>query len=136
MARPQGTGGKARPLTRDEVERIDKCLSGTPHEERNRVIFYMGLGTGMRIAELVGLRVSDVAQFGKVLDHIVLERHSTKGKRSRTPMPWSGWPQSTDQSTRWQPASVYPSWSHTGKKVRLCYFRHSSARSVALAFQS
>ena len=82
--RPRGTGGKAEELTPAEIRRIDKCLTGTRHELRNRAIFYLGLGSGMRISEIVGLQVEDVAPFGKVQDRIVLEKHSTKSRRSRT----------------------------------------------------
>lgn len=81
--RPKGTGGKAQRLSSDEVRRIDKCLTGTRHEIRNRALLYIGLGSGMRIGELVSLRVKDVAPYGKVLNRIVLEKHRTKDKESR-----------------------------------------------------
>ncbi len=82
--RPKGTGGKARELTRAEIKRIDLCLGSTVYEERNRLLLYLGLGSGMRISELCGLRILDVAPHGSVLTQIVLEKHSTKSKRSRT----------------------------------------------------
>ena len=82
--RPRGTGGKAEELTPAEIRRIDKCLTGTRHELRNRALFYLGLGSGMRIGELVALAVKDVAPHGKVLSRIVLEKHITKAKKSRT----------------------------------------------------
>ncbi len=81
--RPKGTGGRAKELSADEIQRIDKCLASTTFEMRNRALLYLGLATGMRISELVGLRVRDVAPFGKVVRQIVLERHSTKSRRSR-----------------------------------------------------
>ena len=82
--RPKGTGGQAEELTPIQIRRIDKCLTGTRHELRNRAMFYLGLGSGMRISEIVGLRVDDVAPYGEVQDRIVLEKHSTKSRRSRT----------------------------------------------------
>ncbi len=82
--RPKGTGGLAKELSASEIQRIDKCLVGTTFEQRNRALFFLGLGTGMRIAELCGLLVRDVAPHGKVLRQIVLERHSTKSRPSRT----------------------------------------------------
>jgi len=82
--RPRGTGGRAEELTPDQIHRIDKCLSGARHELRNRAIFYLGLGSGMRISEIIGLEVGDVAPGGRVSGRIVLEKHSTKSKRSRT----------------------------------------------------
>ena len=57
--RPIGTGGKSAALTSDDIHRVDRCLTGTTHELRNRALLYFGLGTGMRIAELVGLTVGD-----------------------------------------------------------------------------
>jgi site-specific recombinase XerD len=82
--RPKGTGGLAKEFSGQEIQRIDKCLVGTLFEHRNRALFYLGLGTGMRIAEICGLCVRDVAPFGKVVRQIVLERHSTKSRKSRT----------------------------------------------------
>jgi len=82
--RPRGTGGKAEELTPDQIRRIDKCLTATRHELRNRALFFLGLGSGMRISEIIGLEVGDVFSNGKTFDRIVLEKHSTKSKRSRT----------------------------------------------------
>ncbi len=82
--RPKGTGGKAEELSQAEIRRIDKCLTGNRHELRNRALLYVGLGSGMRISELVALRVKHVAPHGRVLNRVVLEKHSTKSKQSRT----------------------------------------------------
>ncbi|MCP4604410.1 MAG: site-specific integrase [Proteobacteria bacterium] len=82
--RPKGSGGRAEELTQKEIQRIDKCLTGTRHELRNRALFYFGLGSGMRISEIVALRMRDVAPHNKVLNRIVLEKNITKSKRSRT----------------------------------------------------
>ena len=83
MTRPKGSGGKAKALTRDEIRRVDKCLTGTIHEQRDRLLLYLGLGSGMRIGELVQLTVGDVAPYGKVLDEVVLTKQITKEGRSR-----------------------------------------------------
>lgn len=83
MSRPKGTGGKAKTLTIEEIRRIDRAFDG-PYALRDRTIMYWGLGTGMRISETVGLYVRDVAANRKVLSEVVLEKHSTKGRRSRT----------------------------------------------------
>ena len=82
--RPTGSGGKAEELTAQEIRRIDKCLIGTRHEFRNRCLLYLGLGSGMRISEMVALKVKDVAPHGEVLNRVVLEKHATKSGRSRT----------------------------------------------------
>lgn len=83
MPRPKGTGGQAKALSSEEIRQIDRQFSG-PYEIRNRALFYWGLGTGMRISEIVSLRLRDVAPFGEVLSQVILEKHSTKGKKSRT----------------------------------------------------
>lgn len=82
MPRPKGTGGQAKALTPQEINKISMEFTGV-HETRNRALFYWGLGTGMRISEIVNLRWADVAPHGRVLDEVVLEKHGTKGKRSR-----------------------------------------------------
>lgn len=84
MVRPKGTGGQAKELSRDEIQRIDKCLTGTRHEHRNRALLYLGLGSGMRISELVSLKLKDIKAHDQVLPQIILEKHSTKSRRSRT----------------------------------------------------
>jgi len=84
VGRPKGTGGIAKELTKNEVERVNRWLAGTRHELRNRAIFYLGLGTGMRLAEIVGLKIKDVAPHGKLISEIVLEKHRVKGKKSVT----------------------------------------------------
>lgn len=68
----------------DEIRRIDRCLSGTRYEHRDRTIFILGLGSGMRIGEIAGLKVADVWDGRSVLPEIRLEWRSTKSKRSRT----------------------------------------------------
>lgn len=82
--RPKGTGGKAKELSKEEIKRIDKCLSNTRYEKRNRALFYLGLGSGMRISELCALSIGDLAPHGEVLTQVVLEKHSTKSGKSRT----------------------------------------------------
>jgi len=85
--RPKGSGGKAEELSTSEINRIDKCLVGTRHELRNRALLYLGLGSGMRIDEMMGMRLKDIAPHGAgsdLLSRIILEKHSTKSKRSRT----------------------------------------------------
>jgi integrase/recombinase XerD len=85
--RPKGSGGQAKELSREEIKRIDQCLGKTVHELRNRALFFLGLGSGMRIAEMCQLLISDIVSLKKrieILPAIVLEKHSTKSKRSRT----------------------------------------------------
>lgn len=90
VGRPLGSGGQAKELTREEIKRINLCLTGSAHEHRNRGLFFLGLGSGMRIAEICQLRILDIARLdlkkGKVdvFPSLVLEKHSTKSKKSRT----------------------------------------------------
>ena len=84
MPRPKGTGGAAKELTPKEIKRIDLWMANGRHALRNRAMFYLALGSGMRISEVVGLNVSDVRPHDDVLEEIVLEKHSTKTKKSRT----------------------------------------------------
>lgn len=88
MPRAKGTGGQAKELTKEEIRRIDLCLTGLAREHRNRALFYLGLGSGMRISEICQLKVGDLAQQNKqdqwqIADLVNLEKHSTKSKRSR-----------------------------------------------------
>jgi len=84
MARPKHTGGAAKQLSNAEISRIDKCLSGTRFELRNRCLFYITLGSGMRIGEASQLLVKDVRPNGEILKEITLTKWNTKSKRSRT----------------------------------------------------
>jgi integrase/recombinase XerD len=84
MVRPKGTGGKAKVLSPAEIKRIEKTQRGEKHELRNLTLMHLGLGSGMRISEMLGLRIRDVSFRGDVLDEVVLEKHSTKSLKSRT----------------------------------------------------
>jgi len=82
--RPKGTGGQATMLAQNEIQRVNRWLASTRYEHRNRAIFFLGLGSGMRISEIVGLLIKDVMPYDEILDAIVLEKHRTKSKHSRT----------------------------------------------------
>ena len=84
MSRPIGSGGKAKELNKQEIERISICLTGSTHELRNRALFYFCLASGVRVGEAVGLKIKDVKPNGKLLDQVVLEKHSCKSGKSRT----------------------------------------------------
>lgn len=48
------------------------------------MLIFLGLGTGMRIGEMVSLKVGDVRDGrGEIVSSVRLEKHSTKGKKSR-----------------------------------------------------
>lgn len=81
--RPVGSGGQARELHPEEVKRVLQCAVGTQNKVRNCSLFLLGLGSGMRIGEIVGLKVADVFPYGEVLPSVILEKHSTKSGKSR-----------------------------------------------------
>ena len=53
-----------RPLNNDEIRRVPNCFDSI-FEARNRGLFMIGVSTGGRISELLGLlRLGDVYQNG------------------------------------------------------------------------
>ena len=46
--RPPGGGGQAKVPTSDELTRVEKCLSGTRTELRDRAMLLLQYATGMR----------------------------------------------------------------------------------------
>jgi integrase/recombinase XerD len=61
MARKKGSSQIAKELTQEEIQRINNFLIGTRHELRNKALFNLGLGSGMRIAEMVEIQIKDVS---------------------------------------------------------------------------
>lgn len=52
---------------------------------RDRTLFILGIRSGFRISELLSLRVSDVCQYGRILNRIVVRRqHMKKQVESRS----------------------------------------------------
>jgi integrase len=73
-----------RPLTDEEVKLISQSFSGT-FAKRNKALFVVGVRSGFRISELLMLRVGDVQQHGKIVDHVtVARRHMKKKTEGRT----------------------------------------------------
>jgi integrase len=73
-----------RPLTDDEVHIISRSSGGT-FGKRNKALFIVGVRSGFRISELLSLRVGDVQQHGKIIDHVtVARRHMKKKTEGRT----------------------------------------------------
>ena len=50
-----------RPLDNDEIRLVSACFTGA-FEARNRSLFLLGVSTGGRISELLGLQIGDVWQ--------------------------------------------------------------------------
>ena len=74
-----------RPFTESEVVRVIQAFSGR-FAKRDRTFFLLGLKTGLRCRELLGLRVGDVWN-GTVLKRIHVRRSATKGKRTGFSLP-------------------------------------------------
>ncbi len=66
-------------MTEQEVVLVTNCLCGR-HGDRNRAFFILGLKSGLRCRELLGLRIQDVWDEG-ILERIQVRRSTTKGKR-------------------------------------------------------
>jgi integrase len=74
-----------RPLTVIEISEITRAFHGR-HAKRNRAFFVLGLKTGLRCRELLGLKVKDVWN-GKLLARVYVRRGITKGKRMGFSLP-------------------------------------------------
>ena len=68
-------------LTPHETKLALRHLRGR-HKWRNRALLILGIRTGMRISELLSLRVSQVWNGKAMLPRLYLERQDSKGKRT------------------------------------------------------
>jgi integrase/recombinase XerD len=82
--RPAGGGGQAKVLDAAELLRVEKCLSGTRTELRDRAMLCLQYATGMRAGELAALDVGDVLNGGAIRREFRLGTDQTKYCRSRT----------------------------------------------------
>lgn len=78
--------GQAKTLTKRELKRVlDYNSACERHSERNRAMILLTFYCGMRIGEVVSLRIADVLnEQGEVLDEIKLSATQTKGSKTRT----------------------------------------------------
>ena len=67
-----------RPLDNDEIRRVSGCFTGM-YEIRNSGLFMLGVSTGGRISELLGLRVGDVYQNKKPVSDLLYSKSIVKG---------------------------------------------------------
>jgi integrase/recombinase XerD len=76
---------QAKVLTQQEVEHVLCYLGKKPHAARNQAMFLLTHGCGVRIKELVSLRICDVLdRNGDIHQEVHLNRNQTKGDRGRT----------------------------------------------------
>lgn len=73
----------SKPLTTEEIESILMHLGN----ERDRLLFLLGIHTGFRISELLSLTLSDVTEYGAVRESITVRRAHMKGKGSSRTIP-------------------------------------------------
>lgn len=65
-----------RPLTDPEIVKMKESFV----RSRDKALFILGLKTGLRISELLSLKVGDVYHYGRVLDSVYVERKYMKKK--------------------------------------------------------
>jgi integrase len=75
-----------RPLEDDEIAMILTGFNGTM-AARDRALFVLGLRTGLRISELLSLRVQDVFRHDKLLDRVQVARRHCKGRTEGKVLP-------------------------------------------------
>ena len=78
--------GQAKTLTKQELKHVlDYNNVCERYSERNRAMILFTFNCGMRIGEVVSLRIADVInEHGEVLDEIKLSSSQTKGNKART----------------------------------------------------
>ena len=67
-----------RPLNNDEIRRVSAAFTGT-FEIRNRSLLMIGVSTGGRISELLGLRLGDVFQNNRPVTDLLYTKRIVKG---------------------------------------------------------
>ena len=68
-----------RPLTEEEVSLVSRSFGGV-YAARDTALFLLGVKSGFRISELLSLRVGDVWQHGRLVDHVTVQRRHMKKK--------------------------------------------------------
>ncbi len=87
-------------LTRRELATVLAVVPRTANQNRNRIILRLACCCGLRVSEIVALRMDDVV-VGASRPHLRLRRETTKGKRPRSVPLW--WDAGTlEDLTAWQ----------------------------------
>jgi integrase/recombinase XerD len=77
--------GQAKVLTDREIKKILLYIAARSHATRNRCMFLLTHGSGMRVGEVAALRICDVLRKdGQIKDEIRLSAEQTKGAIART----------------------------------------------------
>jgi integrase/recombinase XerD len=76
---------QAKVLTEKEVKKVVKLINSKRHASRNRCMFLLTHGTGMRVGEVAALCIQDVlAADGSIKSEVYLSAQQTKGNKGRT----------------------------------------------------
>lgn len=76
---------QAKVLTEKEIKKVVKLIDTKRHSTRNRCMFLLTHGSGMRVGEVASLRICDVlASDGSVKSEVYLSAVQTKGSKGRT----------------------------------------------------
>ena len=67
-----------RPLDNNEIRLVSACFDGS-FEIRNRGLFMLGVSTGGRISELLGLQIGDVYQNKRPVTDLLFDKSVVKG---------------------------------------------------------
>jgi integrase/recombinase XerD len=76
---------QAKVLTEKEIKKVVKLIDTKRHATRNRCMFLLTHGSGMRVGEVASLRIQDVlASDGSIKSEVFLSAEQTKGSKGRT----------------------------------------------------
>ena len=75
-----------RPLDNQEIRQVSGSFDGT-FEIRNRALFMLGVSTGGRISELLGLQIGDVYQNRAPVTDLLFDKSIVKGKEHSRAVP-------------------------------------------------
>jgi integrase/recombinase XerD len=76
---------QAKVLTEKEIKKVVKLIDSKRHATRNRCMFLLTHGSGMRVGEVASLRICDVlASDGSIKTEVYLSAVQTKGNKGRT----------------------------------------------------
>ena len=76
---------QAKVLSEKEIKKVIKVIDAKRHATRNRCMFLLTHGSGMRVGEVAALRLCDVLMSdGSIKSEVFLSAQQTKGSKGRT----------------------------------------------------
>jgi len=76
---------QAKVLSEKEIKKVVKLIDSKRHSTRNRCMFLLTHGSGMRVGEVAALRICDVlASDASIKSEVFLSAIQTKGSKGRT----------------------------------------------------